>query len=367
MRILLLGDANSSHVIRWTESLAKKGMEVYVFSFSKYNADVWRYSKDIHIINLEDFDLLIKRSNGNIRKILYLKVVWKLKKIINEIKPDIVHAHYSTSYGLLGALVGFHPYIISVWGSDVFEFPQKSFFHKFVLKFNLFCADRILSTSHIMARETALYTKKDIVVTPFGIDLDIFRPKQEGSLFSKGDIVIGTVKTLEEKYGIDYLIEAFALVVSRNPELSLKLLVVGGGSQEVYLRSMAENLSISEKTVFTGKVPHAEVARYQKMLSIFVSISNSESFGVAVIEASACEKPVVVSNVGGLPEVVEDGITGIIVPPRDAEAAAAAIERLVLDENLRIQMGEAGRKRVRKLFYWQDNVEQMMGIYKELL
>ena len=105
------------------------------------------------------------------------------------------------------------------------------------------------------------------------------------------------------------------------------------------------------------------------MLDIYVALStlDSESFGVAIIEASACEKPVVVSNAGGLPEVVEDGVTGIIVPKHDEVSAANAIEKLLLDEELRIQMGQNGRKRVKELFDWNHNVAQMIDIYQRML
>jgi len=89
---------------------------------------------------------------------------------------------------------------------------------------------------------------------------------------------------------------------------------------------------LTTRLIFTGKVPYNEVPKYQNMLTISVSVSDSESFGVAILEASACEKPVVVSNVGGLTEVVEDGVTGIIVPPRNPEKTAEAIEKLLLDK-----------------------------------
>jgi glycosyltransferase involved in cell wall biosynthesis len=144
-------------------------------------------------------------------------------------------------------------------------------------------------------------------------------------------------------------------------------MIVGGGSLENKLKTLADNLSIGSKTIFVGKVPHQDIPKYHNMLDVSVSVSNSESFGVAIIEASACGKPVVVSNVGGLPEVVEDGVTGIIVPPRNAEATANAIERLVLNKELRLQMGKAGRERVKRLYNWDDNVKQMINIYKEIL
>mgnify|MGYP000092389742 FL=1 len=220
-----------------------------------------------------------------------------------------------------------------------------------------------------MAEEIQKYTSKGIKVTPFGVDINEFKPLNVDSIFKPNEIVIGTIKTLEEKYGIEYLIRAFSIVKKRNNQLPLKLLIVGEGSQKTYLKKLAEDLGIAEDSVFTGKIVHSLVPVYDNMLSISVSVSvsNSESFGVAVIEASACEKPVVVSNVGGLPEVVEDGVTGLIVPPRNPEKTALAIEKLILDSSLRAEMGKAGRKRVFQLYNWHNNVQQMISIYKGAL
>lgn len=366
MKILLLSDAYSIHTIKWAKSLSKKGIEIAIFSlnYNENEGNPYQHNNNIKIYYCADKNAK-KRSSG-FAKISYLKALPRLKQVIKEFKPNIVHAHYASSYGLLGALSGFHPFILSVWGSDVFDFPNISFLHKAVIKYNLAKADKILSTSKVMAIETNKYTDKEVIVTPFGIDLDKFKPVKVNSLFNKNDIVIGTVKTLEEKYGIEYLIKAFAIVKDKHKYLPLKLLIVGAGSLSMVLKKLTYDLGIEKDTIFTGKIAHELVPIYDNMLSVSVSVSNSESFGVAVIEASACGKPVVVSDVGGLPEVVKDGITGIVVPPRNPQKTAEAIEKLVLDVKLRKKMGEAGRKRVDKLYDWNKNVEQMIEIYKTI-
>ena len=369
IKVLLLSDSSNTHTIKWARSLSSSGVKVCVFGLNSCPSDTYISFPNVTVISLGLGSNVIRADQGNYQKLLYFNALPRLKQIIKEFKPDIVHAHYATSYGLLGALSGFHPYVLSVWGLDVFDFPNISFIHRWVLKFNLMRANKVLSTSHVMAQETNKYTAKTIDVTPFGIDLAVFKPELTVSLFAPEDIVIGTVKALEEKYGIEYLIRAFHQVWIRYPHLPLKLLIVGGGSLEQSLKTLADSLGLGRAVVFTGRVRYDDVPRYHNMLSVSVSvsISNSESFGVAVIEASACEKPVVVSNVGGLPEVVEDGVTGIVVPAKNVEATAAAIERLILDGELRMQMGRAGRERVQRLYDWNANVAQMIGIYKGLL
>ena len=363
MKLLLLSDPNSPHTIKWAKSLAQNDIDIVIFGLGDFNVNDYDGISNIQVKTLNE---IVTRDEGSLLKLKYLKALPLVKKIIKDFKPDIVHAHYATSYALVGALSGFHPFIVSVWGSDVFSFPLKSPIHKMMLKHNLKKADKILSTSHVMAKETKLYTNKDIEVTPFGIDMEQFKPMEVESLFDKDDIVIGTVKTLEDKYGIEYLIRAFKIVSDKYLNLPLKLLIVGGGSLEGSLRKLVKELNIQDKTIFTGKVPFLDVPKYHNMLSVSVSVSNSESFGVAIIEASSCGKPVVVSNVGGLPEVVEDGISGFVVPPRDPEKTAEAIEKLLLDKNLREEIGRNGRERVKRLYNWDDNVKQMIRIYDKL-
>jgi len=308
-------------------------------------------------------------DDTKISKFIYLKAIQKIKKLIKNFNPDILHAHYASSYGLLGALSGFHPYVLSVWGADIFDFPNISFLHKNIIKYNLFKADRILSTSEIMKVETKKYTNKKIEVTPFGVDTGRFSPRKVESLFSDNDVVIGTIKSLEKKYGIEYLIRAFSIVKRNNKNYSLKLLIVGKGTLQQKLRDLVRELDLANDTIFTGFINQDEVEKYHNMLDISVTFStdNSESFGVAVLEASACEKPVVVADVGGLPEVVENGITGFVVEPKNITVLADVLNKLILNPELRIAMGKKGRERVIKKYDWDDSIYQMISVYDSLI
>jgi len=213
-----------------------------------------------------------------------------------------------------------------------------------------------------------------ITVTPFGVDLDAFRPgvSEEGA--HEEVIRIGTVKTLARKYGIDVLIDAVSAVRDALQEEDsllaehLRLLIVGGGPDRERLEQKVRNHELDNITRFVGKVPHEEVPHYLNKLDVYVAASrqDSESFGVAVLEASACGLPVVVSDVGGLPEVVKDEETGLIVPREDPEATAAAILRLIRNPKLRKDMGEAGRAWVRDQYSWPACVDRMETVYEEL-
>ena len=353
--VLILGDAPKIHTIRWVNATAACNWKVHLLSV--------RPPREALDDRVTVHQAPWPPPWG------YLANVPYVRRKVEELRPDLIHAHYASGYGTLAALADRHPLILSVWGSDVYDFPEKSPINAWLIRRALRKSDLVLSTSHAMAKQTHRYTDREIPVTPFGIDVEKFRPKAVESLFGRTDIVIGTVKVLAEKYGIQYLIRAFALVKARHEDLPLKLLIVGGGPQEAFLKGLAAELGISAVTTFTGRVDHALVPDFHNMLSVSVSVStlDSESFGVAILEASACAKPVVVSSVGGLPEVVEDGVTGIIVPPRDPERTAEAIEKLILDPSLRQRMGKAGRERVIQHYEWGHCVDLMMSHYDSVL
>ncbi|MDP4536910.1 glycosyltransferase [Alkalimonas collagenimarina] len=367
MKILLLADSTSPHTIKWARSLAEQGCTVLVAGLSSAPADLYQQHPAITVATLGADEQLVRQAKTRWSKLSYLKVLPRLKALIRSFQPDILHAHFASSYGLLGALCGFQPYVLSVWGSDVYAFPRKSWLHKSVLRFNLAKACALFSTSNDMARETALYTDKPLQVIPFGIDTDFFQPANGLELFPAGTLVIGAVKTLEPHYGMDVLIRAFAMLSRNLPEQKLGLLLVGSGSQQAELQQLTADEGITDQVRFTGRVPYDEVPGYHNSLDIAVVVSRRESFGVSAIESSSCGIPVVASNVDGLPEVVQHRQTGLLVPVDDVAATCAALQELVTDPALRQRLGEQGREWVQHEYDWHKNVQQMMAAYQQVL
>ena len=135
------------------------------------------------------------------------------------------------------------------------------------------------------------------------------------------------------------------------------------------LKQLAAQLGVAERVQFVGHVDHAQVPHELAQLDVYVALSrlDSESFGVAIIEAGAAARPVVVSNAGGLPEVVLDSVTGLVVPRENPQAAADAIECLLCDADLRQRMGAAARRHVAQHYSGDACVETMMKVYERLV
>ena len=358
MIVVLLAAGNSIHTIRWANGLSKKGCKVYLITQHKVEDSL---CKEVKVIKLNNSGIL-----G------YFLHVPKLKKIIKIIKPDIVNAHYASGYGTTARILNFHPFILSVWGSDIFIFPYKSFFHKWIVKKNILAADKIASTSFAMAEQIRKVVPeiKFIEITPFGVDIEKFKYE----IYNNNTLVtIGTVKTMDFIYGIDILILAFSILLKRfhnkencNKKI-LKLRLVGGGKLINYYINLAQKLNISDNVEFIGQINHADVPSELNKLDIYVALSRSESFGVAVLEAGAAGKPVVVSNVGGLPEVVIPNETGLIVKSDNVIEAADAIEKLILNFELREYMSFNAKNHVAKNYSWDASVQKMIGIYEETI
>lgn len=358
MKIVLLAPANVIHTKRWAEGLAMRGVEVVVATQHPDNS--WAYPAGVRVIELPH-----RLTSG------YFLNVPSLRRLLRHERPDLLNVHYASGYGTTGAGAGFHPWLLSVWGSDVYDFPYESRFKGWWLRRNLLSADAVASTSHAMARQVRHLVPRldDVMVTPFGVDIHLFAPRP----ISHEGLVIGTVKKLEPKYGVDVLLRAFALVlnapVSNENDAQVWLEVVGGGSQLEKLKNLAVELGVNDRVRFVGSVPHADVPKWLNRFDVYVAVSrlDSESFGVAVLEASACAVPVVVSDVGGLPEVVDDGETGIVVPRENVLALAAQLRCLLADADLRQRLGTAGRARVEAVYGWQASIDRMLACYQTVI
>jgi glycosyltransferase involved in cell wall biosynthesis len=350
VKVAIVAAATSIHTIRWAGGLAARGLDVHLISL---HGPAPGLDPRVHWHPLRGRPPMA-----------YLTAARELASLLRAIAPDLVNAHYASGYGTLVRWSGFRPTLLSVWGSDVYDFPRASPVHRWLLRGNLAAATAIASTSHAMARRVAeLAPQAKVFVTPFGVDERAFVP---GRADREDDaLVIGTVKTLERRYGVDVLIEAFARVAGRlasRPQVRLE--ITGSGPQEQALRQQVDRLGIEALVTFHGAVAHAQVPRMLQRLDVFAALSRHESFGVAAIEAAACEKAIVVSDADGLAEVTRHMQTGWVVPKDDPAAAADALTALVRDAALRQSLGRAARAHVLRHYSWSRSLDLMVEAFE---
>jgi glycosyltransferase involved in cell wall biosynthesis len=352
MRLVYLADAPYVHTRRWVEHFARAGWETHVISFRPAEMEGAR----VHYVD----------GLERLGKLRYLAHARRVRRLVEELQPDVLHALHLTSYGFLAALCRARPMVTSVWGIDVLKAPQRTPLHAFITRYALAHADHVTATGLRLASATLRYAprEKPVTVVPYGIDLARFRPPPRNGVRAN-DAVIGSVGRLSPEKGLDVLLRAAARLI--NGGTRLRVVLAGDGPERKRLAQLAERLGISERVDVRGEVPHEQVPAVLAELDIFVMPSRAEGFGVAALEAQAMELPVVASLVDGLPDVVEDDRTGLLVPAGDPEALADAIARLAGDSALRADMGRAGRAFVERRYRWEENVAQMEGLYQYLL
>ena len=291
-------------------------------------------------------DLGVDPEGSDLGKLKYLTAGGRIRRMIREIRPDAVSVHYATSYGIAMALSGVKGYALSVWGSDIYDFPRRSALHRTLLQVSLRKAGTLLSTSRAMAEEAAKYTGRNFAITPFGVDTEAFSPARR-TRGQDGVFLVGTVKSLTALYGIDDLIRAFAMARKERPEAGFRLKICGDGPQEAEYRALAEAEGIAGATEFTGRIAPEACPEVWANLDLAVIPSAAyESFGVAAVEAQACSTPVIVSDAAGLMESTVPGVSSLAVPRRNPRALAEAILELQADPERRAAMGRAGRENV---------------------
>jgi glycosyltransferase involved in cell wall biosynthesis len=293
--------------------------------------------------------------------------------VARERGADVIHAHWAIPTGPAAVSAAQRlglPSVITMHGGDVYVNPEQGYdfptrwYVRPALRWTLRKAGALTAITED-CRQHALRAgapRRSIHLVFNGTDLRRFSPAAAGAVDPRfGPNMIFACRQLFPRKGIRFLIEAAAQLKPRFPDL--KVVVAGDGFERPDLIALAERLGIARDVTFLGWVPNSELPQYYRAAALSVIPSLEEGFGIPAAEAMGCERAVVASDAGGLPEVVEHGVTGLIVPRGDANALAEAIGELLADPGRRARMGQAGRERALRLFDWDRSAEQFEQIY----
>ena len=349
-RIVIFGWATKQqiHAPRWATGLANRGFSIKLISLGGEP--------------VEGVETCALPRSG---KLSYLTQIRAAAREARRFNPDLVHAHYATGFGLWAYYTNLQPSIVSVWGSDIIDFPSTRV-RRYMMGRILKRATHITATSQLLKRkalELLPEAGSKITVIPFGVEMPADPPPPPPD----EPLRICFVKNLYPKYGPEILLRALAEVRKEVP--SVKLSMAGTGELEGLLRRMSTDLGLDDLVDFVGFVPHERIYDFigAHHLMVMPSMAESESFGVAVLEAGACGRAVLASRIGGVPEVVLDGETGRLLPPGDIGELASAIIALAGDRNTMQQMGRAGLDFVRDNYTWDKSLDMMAALYERLI
>jgi glycosyltransferase involved in cell wall biosynthesis len=310
--------------------------------------------------------------------IFSIRMIPLLKELLRFETFDILHDVQSLGYGLLLAK-GFglplvttvhHPLTIDYAASLERDRNFKEHYYTVVfypLKMQgrvIRRLDRVITSSEETAREItrSFRVRPERIRNVYnGLDSEFLRPLNGSQRISKRLLFVGN--TDDTKKGIVYLLRAMTLL----PKEVTLTIVDQGKPFKTYAPGLAEDWGLSDRVVFTGKMPTTKLIDLYRQSEVVVLPSLYEGFGLPAAEAMACETPVVATHVGALPEVVGEEGSGVLVPPRDPDALAAAIRETLEDPEQRAAMGRKGRQRVEELFTWEKVAERTVNVYRELV
>src|SRR3989344_3917230 len=364
LTICFLGSASSIHTLRWIHFFAEEGHHVHLFSF-----DPLLSHYDLGNIIFHELKKIQLVDSWIVNLVLASPLKRHLKKILIEIKPDIVHAHYVTDYGSLGVLSDFHPFILTAWGSDILIVPKKFFLTEFSVRYYLQKADLITCDAEHLKKEMEVFGAKasKIKIINFGIDTEKFKPglidqELKKRLGITNQKVVISLRSLYPVYDLKSFIKAAAIVIKEYP--NVKFIIIGDGPQEKELKNLVENLGISDAVIFTGFINRKDIPFFLGMSDIYASISLSDA-GIAssTAEAMACELPVVVTDVADNKEWIKDGENGFVIRPENPKELASKVIYLLRNKQVRKEFGSRSRKIIEDKNSYHNEMAKMEKFY----
>lgn len=312
----------------------------------------------------------------------------KILNIIKKEKPDIVHTH-SSKAGILGRWAAFLlrtmntklrtlKIIHTPHGHIFYGYYNKLITTMFILieKITAKITDKLIALTEGEKNESLAYgigKSEQWVVIHSGVDYklqisdDKLKKIKKEFGIQNDYLVIGTVARLEPVKGVEYFIDAIKIIMDYKLQVAdCKFLIVGDGSEMVKMKQKVKKLNIEDKVIFTGM--REDVPELISIMDIYVQPSLNEGMGKTIVLAQLLGKPVVATRVQGIPSVVLDGKTGILVEPKNPIQLAESISKLVKDEKLRQQLGENAKQWTNKIVddYPQFSVERMIYLLENL-
>ncbi len=345
-RVVIFGWSGSVHVQRWARGLTSRGVQVKVISLG-----------DDPIQGIETVNL--PRTG----KFAYFKYAGLAAAEAKKFRPDIINVHYAAGFGIWLVRTGFRPSVVSVWGTDVVDLPDNPLF-KAVIKRTLRKADAIAATSRNLRDaviKVAPATERKICVIPFGVNV----PDAITALPPLPPLRLCFIKNHKMIYGPDVLLRAIARVKKKIPDVQVSI-ASEGEATELIIKMMVD-LDLQKNVTLTGQIDNKDINAFIAKHHMMIMPSLREAFGVAALDASASGRPVIASRIGGIPEVVVDGETGILVPPGDVIPLADAIIKLAGEPDTVTRMGRAGYEFVKANYTWEKSLDMMIDLYERLI
>jgi glycosyltransferase involved in cell wall biosynthesis len=339
--LAFLANGESIHTKRWLTYFVSKGYDVHLITFTPEPI------KGVKIHRLRYF-----------RKFAYPLRIWNIRRAIKKVNPDILHAHYLSHYGVYGALAGFHPYIVSVWGSDIIGCHH---IKKLLLRFVLKKADVIDGFGLRKQLIDLGCNPNKIIPRSWGVDTDVFSPKARSDDLR---IIYSVVcaRFWEPQYSVETFVRAIPLIL--RTVKNVKFIMLGGGTLENKLKELARKLGVYDNIVWVGRIPEEDMPKYLADADIYVdTFPRHAGIGQTTKQAMSCGTPCIITeSVDDVVNITTE-LQCLLYKQRDCQDLAEKILLLLGDEKIRKLMGSESRKLVLKFFDMKKNMKVWENVY----
>ncbi len=390
MRILYFTRDYTTHDRRFLQALAKTEHQVYFLQLERRGHTLEDRALPVEI---EQIPWAGGRSPVRLRD--GLRLLLDLKRVLRTVKPDLVQAGPIQRSAFLVALAGYRPLLSMSWGYDLLVDANRNAAWRWATRFTLKRSQSFLGDCQTIRRLAVAHGMADerIVTFPWGVELDHFTPLSpipspldEGKASPSRPFVLLSTRGWEPIYGVDVIARAFTIAAKKHPEL--RLVMLGNGSLAGALRRNFATGNIEEQVSFPGQVKYADLPRYYRMADLYVSASHSDGTSISLLEAMACGKPVLVSDIPGNREWVQslpppiavdkgtgfgdplnpsdggtEGGAGWLFPDGDAEALAQAFLQAVEQRSRLVEMGRQARALAEARADWKVNFPNLFKAY----
>lgn len=362
-RVLYFSRDLTTHDFRFLTSLAATEMDVYYLRLEKKNAGLKENSLPEEITILPCLNQEIKNGLENLPSL-----VSQLREIINQIKPDIVHAGPIQSCAFISALTGFSTLVSMSWGSDILVDSEKDFLWKWVTEYTLNRTSVFIGDCEAVKEKAIQFGVLDqrIILFPWGIDLSQYQPGKNLQFRNKlgwtDQFVLLSLRSWEKIYGVDIVAKAFVAASKSEPDL--RLILLGKGSQETEIKEIFNDAGIMDHVYLGGVAAQNELPDYYQASDLYISASYSDGSSVSLMEALASGLPVLVSDIPGNQEWINQAKNGYLFETGSVEKLTNAILNIVKNKNLLPQIRQEARKTAEKKANWDENFPKLLEAYQ---
>ncbi len=361
MRILYFTRDYTPHDHRFLAALAETGEQVYSLRLERRG--VQREDRPVPE-GIEQ--VLWKGGLGPARVQDGPGLAQDLKRALRQVKPDLVHAGSIQTAAFLTALTGFRPLVSMSWGSDLLKDSERNGWWRWATRYTL-ARSSVLVGDCQAVRAKAIsfgFPNERIVTFPWGVNLEQFCPGPADPRLRGGEdtFVILSLRSWEPLYGVDLLVRAFIRAAREVPEL--RLLLLGSGSQAGLIRRLVSDSGVQDQVISIGQVANHDLPGYYRACDLYVSASHSDGSSVSLMEALACGRPALLSDIPGNVEWITPGEQGWLFPDGDEQALAAGILNAYEQRERLMQMGEEARALAERRADWEKNFKELLRAYQ---